>query len=63
MAGFHEGFFLFLFLRMDIYLFIGSIAACGILVPQTGTEPMPPVVEVQSPTTGLPEQSHLGRFS
>lgn len=48
---------------MDIYLFIGSIAACGILVPQTGTEPMPPVVEVQSPTTGLPEQSRPGRFS
>ena len=34
---------------MDIDLFIGSITACGILVPQTGTEPVPSVVEVQRP--------------
>ena len=48
MAGFHED-FLFFFFRMDIYLFIGPLTACGILVPQPGIEPVPPEVEAKSP--------------
>ena len=34
-------------------------AACGILVPQPGIEPVPPDLEAQSLNPGLPEKSIL----
>ena len=41
-----------------IYLFIGNLAACGILVPQPGIEPRAAAVKVLSPnhwtTTEVP---------
>ena len=47
-----SGFFFFFHLYLKavvIYLFFGHSAACGILVPQLGIEPMAPELEVQNP--------------
>ena len=40
--------FIYLFVCLFIY-FWPHLAACRILVPQPGIEPMPPAVEAQSP--------------
>ena len=40
--------FLIMYLHMYVFIFWPLLAACGILVPQPGVEPAPPVVEVQS---------------
>ena len=58
------GGFWLLFLEQDIFFFFWPrCAACGILVPQPGIEPVPPAVEVWSPdhwtTREVPEQSSL----
>ena len=37
-----------MYLHMYVFIFWPLLAACGILVPQPGVEPAPPVVEVQS---------------
>ena len=36
--------------------------ACGILAPWPGTEPIPPALEGEAFTTGLPGKSQLYRF-
>ena len=42
-----------------LFFFWPRHAACGILVPQPGIEPVHPEVEVQSPNHWLPGNSHI----
>ena len=59
--------FIFLFCKFfPAFLFIyfwPCHEVCGILVPQPGIEPVPPVVEAQSVTTGPPRNSLFCLFN
>ena len=49
-------YFFYQFLSWIIFIFWLCCAACGILVPWPGMEPMPPTVETQVLITGLQEK-------
>ena len=55
-------FFLFLKLFLFTYLFWPHCAACGILVPQPGIEPVPPAVEGWSPNLWTAREFSLKPF-
>ena len=51
MGGGLHFYFIFYYFILFLFIFFGHTthAACGILVPRTGIEPVPPAVEARSP--------------